>query len=192
MAILHHPWHHVPTGDKAPDIVNAVIEIPRGSKAKYEIDKPSGLIRLDRVLFSAVHYPANYGFIPQTLSEDNDPLDILVFCQIDLPPRTLVEARVIGVMGMIDQNEVDHKIIAVAMRDVSMARINHLDELPRHLQLEMSRFFEDYKKLEREDPGVVVEQFQGPEAAYTIIRADVERYRERFGTPLEAVNAGQG
>ena len=184
MPILHHPWHHVPTGPNSPQTVNAIIEIPRGSKAKFEIDKATGIIKLDRVLFSAVHYPANYGFIPQTLSEDHDPLDILVFCQIDLPPRSLVEARVIGVMGMVDQNEIDHKIIAVALRDVSMAHINTLDELPRHLQLEMTRFFEDYKKLERDDPGVVVEQFSGPEAAYRIIEADRQRYREHFADQM--------
>jgi len=180
---LHHPWHHISPGDEAPKKVQAVIEIPRGSKAKYEIDKISGLLRLDRVLFSAVHYPANYGFIPQTLSDDNDPLDILVFCQVDVLPRTIVEARVIGIMGMVDQNEIDHKIIAVAERDISMAHINTLDELPKHLQLEMRRFFEDYKKLEREDTGVLVEQFQGPEAAYPIIEADIARYIAHFGKP---------
>src|SRR6185436_4302824 len=106
-----HPWHDVSPGDKVPSFVTALIEIPKGSKAKYEIDKPSGLIKLDRVLYSSVHYPANYGFIPQTYADDKDPLDILVISQIELPSRCLVEAKVIGVMRMEDKDELDDKIV---------------------------------------------------------------------------------
>lgn len=113
-------------GKDAPKIVNAVIEIPKGSKAKYELDKESGLLKLDRVLFSAVHYPANYGFIPQTYCGDHDPLDILVLCSVKIEPLCLVEAKVIGVMAMIDSGEEDSKIIAVAKNDKS---INHIERL---------------------------------------------------------------
>ena len=108
-----NPWHDVHFGDKAPEIVKAIIEIPKGSKGKYEIDKESGLIKLDRALFSAVHYPANYGFIPKTYADDKDPLDILVITSLELPHLCLVEAKVIGVMRMVDQGEMDDKIIAV-------------------------------------------------------------------------------
>ena len=112
-----NPWHAVAIGKKIPQFVQAIIEIPKGSKAKYELDKESGLLKLDRVLFSAVHYPANYGFIPQTYCDDKDPLDILVICSVDVEPLCLIEAKVIGVMHMIDGGEIDDKIIAVAAHD---------------------------------------------------------------------------
>ena len=112
-----NPWHAVSIGKKIPQFVQAIIEIPKGSKAKYELDKESGLLKLDRVLFSAVHYPANYGFIPQTYCDDKDPLDILVICSVDVEPLCLIEAKVIGVMHMIDGGEIDDKIIAVAAHD---------------------------------------------------------------------------
>src|SRR5882724_7634652 len=121
-----HPWHQVSPGDNIPEVVNAIIEIPKGSKAKYEIDKESGLLKLDRVLFSSVMYPANYGFIPQTYCDDKDPLDILILSQIDLVPLCIVEAKVIGVMQMLDQGQPDDKIIAVAAQDMSVA---HLDDI---------------------------------------------------------------
>src|ERR1700750_3102015 len=104
-----HPWHQVSPGDNLPETVQSIIEIPKGSKAKYELDKESGLLKLDRVLFSAVHYPANYGLFPQTYCVDHDPLDILVICSIDVVPMCLIEAKVIGVMQMIDDNEKDDK-----------------------------------------------------------------------------------
>ena len=107
-----NPWHHVSYGDNIPQFVNTIIEIPEGSKAKYELDKKSGLLKLDRVLFSAVHYPANYGFIPRTLSDDEDPLDILVICSVEVDPLCLIEAKVIGVMEMVDNEEKDEKIIS--------------------------------------------------------------------------------
>src|SRR3989339_736449 len=109
-----NPWHHVSAGKELPNVVNAIIEIPKGSQAKYELDKTSGLLKLDRVLFSSVFYPANYGFIPRTLSDDGDPLDILVICSVDVDPLCIIEAKVIGVMEMVDNMEKDEKIVAVA------------------------------------------------------------------------------
>jgi len=174
-----HPWHGInPTSD-SPDIFQAVIEISKGSKAKYEIDKPSGLLKLDRVLFSAVHYPANYGFIPQTYAGDHDPLDILVFSQIDIPPLALVKASVIGVMRMIDKGELDDKIIAVATDDVSVKSIKSFNDLPPHLLIEIRRFFEDYKKLEQKSP-VIVDQFLGKKEALEIINESILEYSKRF------------
>jgi inorganic pyrophosphatase len=169
-----HPWHGVPYGKEAPAIVNCIIEIPKGSKGKYELEKQSGLLILDRVLFSAVHYPANYGFIPQTYADDNDPLDILVFCSIDVFPLSIVESKVIGVMEMIDGKERDEKIIAVASHDMSVNHINELSELPPHALVELQRFFEDYKKLEHKD--VTVEKFMDKETAYKIIKESIKRY----------------
>ncbi len=177
--IPFNPWHHVSYGKKAPKIVNAIIEIPKGSKGKFELDKESGLIKLDRVLFSSVQYPANYGFIPQTFCDDNDPLDILVLSSIDLPPRCLIEAQVIGVMRMIDQGEADDKIIAVALNDMSVKHITNIDELPPHTTTEMERFFTDYKILENKD--VLVEKSQDREIAFEIIIDSIELYKSTFG-----------
>ena len=174
-----HPWHQVSPGKDVPQKVTALIEISKGSKAKYEIDKESGLLKLDRVLFSAVHYPANYGFIPQTYAGDNDPLDILVISQIDFPPLTLVEATVIGVMRMIDKDEMDDKIIAVATHDISVNLIHSLETMPEYLLKEIHRFFEDYKQLEQKSK-VVINQFLGKEAAYEIILESIESYSKKF------------
>lgn len=143
------PWHSVEPGDKRPEIVNAIIEIPKGSKAKYEVDKKTGLLKLDRVLFSSVMYPANYGFIPQTYCDDNDPLDILVLCSEEVIPLSIIEAKVIGVMHMIDGDERDDKIIAVANNDMSVNHINDISDLPPHTEKEITRFFQDYKALEQ-------------------------------------------
>ncbi|HXH17744.1 MAG TPA: inorganic diphosphatase [Chitinophagales bacterium] len=174
-----HPWHDISPGDKIPEVVIALIEIPKGSKGKYEIDKPTGLIKLDRVLYSSVHYPANYGFIPQTYHEDKDPLDILVISQIELPPRCLVEAKVIGMMRMKDRNELDDKIIAVAQQDIAVSYIDSLDELPPHTTVEIKRFFQDYKILENRK--IEVEEFFGKEKAYEVIRKNIENYSKYFG-----------
>ena len=174
-----NPWHGVSYGEDAPGVVTAIIEIPKGSKAKYELDKDTGMLKLDRVLFSSVHYPANYGFIPQTYCDDKDPLDILVICSIDVQPLCLIEAKVIGVMQMIDNNEEDDKIIAVANNDMSVRHINDISELPPHTLLELRRFFEDYKKLEHKE--VIVEQFLGREQAYDIINQSIELYNTTFG-----------
>lgn len=170
-----NPWHHVTVGDEQPDTVQAIIEIPQGSKAKYELDKDSGLLRLDRVLFSSVSYPHNYGFIPQTLGDDNDPLDIIVICQIDVDPMCIVEAKVIGVLRMVDNGEGDDKIIAVAKNDMSVNHINDVSELPPHLTVELQNFFEDYKKLENKV--VVVEEFQNAEIAKKIVTEAIENYK---------------
>lgn len=173
-----NPWHSVSIGESYPQFVNAIIEIPKGSKAKYELDKESGLLRLDRVLFSAVHYPANYGFIPRTYSDDKDPLDILVISSVDVDPLCIIEAKVIGVMHMVDEDEKDDKIVAVAKNDMSVNYVNDLSELPPHTVTELKRFFEDYKKLEHKN--VVVEKFFGKEEAYKIVLDSIEYYKKLF------------
>ncbi len=173
-----NPWHHVEYGKKAPSIVNAIIEIPQGSKAKYELDKKSGLLKLDRVLFSAVYYPANYGFLPRTLSDDGDPLDILVLSTIDVDPMCIIESKVIGMMRMVDEDEIDDKIIAVANNDIAFNHITDMKHLPPHTTIQLKRFFEDYKKLEHKH--VVVEKFYGKSDAYKIIRQSIKKYKKEF------------
>ena len=173
-----NPWHSVPYGDNAPDTVNAIIEIPRNSRAKYELDKDSGLLKLDRVLYSSTYYPANYGFIPKTYCDDNDPLDILVLSQIDMQPLCLVEAKVIGVMRMLDQGEADDKIIAVCANDMSIKHINDIDELPPHFIKELRHFFEEYKRLEEKE--VKIKDFQGARLAKKIIGHAIKDYEVKF------------
>lgn len=177
---MSNPWHDVSIGDTSPNIVNAIIEIPAGSRAKYEMDKESGLLRLDRVLFSSVHYPTNYGFIPRTLGDDHDPLDILVLSQIDVQPLCIVRAKVIGVMRMIDSGEGDDKILAVAADDISVNYIESIEQLPPHFNLELRQFFEEYKKLESKT--VLVEDFQSEQLAKQIIQAAVDQYKTAFPT----------
>jgi inorganic pyrophosphatase len=174
-----HPWHDIDPGSETPSIVKSIIEIPKGSKGKYELDKQSGLLRLDRVLFSSVHYPANYGFIPQTYCDDHDPLDILVICSIDVIPLCIVESKVIGAMEMIDGDERDDKIISVASHDMSVNYINDLSQLPPHTLVELKRFFEDYKMLEHKN--VVVDQFMSRDRAYEIVREALKLYRDKRG-----------
>src|SRR6201981_1929703 len=142
-----HPWHDVTPGDKLPQEFDCVIEIPSGSSVKYELDKASGLIRLDRVLYSAVYYPANYGFIPQTLAEDDDPLDMLVLCQETVVPLTIIYARAIGLMTMIDSGKKDHKIIAVATKDPEFNSYTEAAQMPAHRSLMLRRFFQYYKHV---------------------------------------------
>ncbi len=174
-----NPWHSVSFGKNVPDVVNAIIEIPRYSRAKYELDKETGLLRLDRVLFSAVYYPANYGFVPQTYCDDNDPLDILVLSQIDIQPLCMVEAKIIGVMRMLDQGEADDKLIAVCANDMSVAHYNDISELSPHFIEELRHFFEEYKKLENKE--VKVENFQNARLAKKILMHSINDYKNKFG-----------
>lgn len=175
-----HPWHEVSPGDDVPNSVNAIIEIPKNSKTKYELHKDSGLLMVDRVLFSSVMYPANYGFIPQTYCDDKDPLDILVISSVDVMPLTLIEANVVGVMHMIDNGEQDDKIIAVAKNDMSVNYIHDLSELPPHTMKEIVRFFKDYKTLEGKN--VTIENLYGRSYAQKIILESVELYKKEFGS----------
>jgi len=173
-----HPWHDVTYGDDAPNIVVSLIEVPKGSKIKYELDKPSGLLIVDRILHSAVHYPANYGFIPQTYCDDKDPLDILVIGQETFVPGVLLNAKPIGVMKMIDGGEEDDKIIAVHANDPEYAHFNDISELPPHRMKEIRSFFEDYKKNENKE--VQVNEFFGAEEARKIVNSSIELYKENF------------
>jgi inorganic pyrophosphatase len=172
-----HPWHDVSPGDRVPQEFRAIIEIPFGSSVKYELDKSSGLIKLDRVLYSAVYYPANYGFIPQTLAEDDDPLDVLVLCQEAVAPLTLMRARAIGLMTMIDAGKKDHKIIAVAVHDPEFNSYHEAQEMPPHRLLMLRRFFQDYKQLEGK--AVEVEEIQAAATSYPVITDSLQRYSEQ-------------
>lgn len=179
MITVLHPWHGVSYGDGAPRVVNALIEIPQGSRTKYEIDKESGLLKLDRVIYSSFIYPVNYGFIPQTLGEDQDPLDILVLCSQPIQPLCLVQATVIGNMQMIDTGTRDDKIIAVASKDPSVNHINNIEELPKHFFHELKHYFEQYKVLE--DKKVEIDNFQDKAAALKIIEDAITYYKKNFG-----------
>ena len=162
-----HPWHDVIPGEHLPKEFSAVIEIPLGSNVKYELDKPTGLIKVDRILYSAVYYPANYGFIPQTLAEDDDPLDVLVLCQESVVPLTVMQARAIGLMTMTDMGKTDHKIIAVSTSDPEFSTYHQAAGMPQHRLLMVRRFFQDYKILEQKS--VEVEEIQPAEAALPVI-----------------------
>lgn len=180
MQYIHHPWHGVSPGENAPAVVNALIEIPQGSRSKYEVDKESGLLKLDRVIYSSFHYPINYGFIPQTLGQDGDPLDILVLCSQSIQPMCLVLASVIGNMQMIDSGKQDDKIIAVATKDPSVNHYKNVKELPEHFLLELRNYFEQYKVLENKK--VVIDNFQDKEIAIKVIADAIAFYKENFKT----------
>lgn len=173
-----HPWHGATYGAEAPQIVNALIEIPQGSKSKYEIDKKTGLLKLDRVIYSSFHYPVNYGFIPQSLGKDGDPLDILVMCSEAIQPLCLVEAYVIGNMQMIDTGLIDDKIIAVAVNDPGVNYIKSLDEVPQHIFKVLKNYFEQYKVLENKK--VEINDFQEKETAFEIINESIAFYKETY------------
>jgi inorganic pyrophosphatase len=171
-----HPWHDVGLGPDVPNILSAVIEIPKGSKTKYELDKPSGLIRVDRILFSAVHYPANYGFFPQTYCDDHDPLDVLVLGQEAVVPLSIMRVKPIGMMKMLDQGIEDDKIIAVHIDDPEYAHYQSIENLPPHRMSEVRRFFEDYKELENKK--VVIQNLLGRDEARLVIRRALDFYQE--------------
>jgi len=173
-----HPWHDVPVDEAAIERgFPVVIEVPRGSVNKYELDKDTGLLRLHRVLHSAVHYPADYGFLPRSLSPDGDALDVLVLSQAPVHPLTLLEARAIGMFRMFDGGAADEKILAVSLGDPAWRDTAHHDELPSHIARQILRFFRDYKVLENKE--VRVEEMLGPDAALLVIREALAAYRER-------------
>ncbi len=178
MITVSHPWHGVSYGQSSPRIVNAIIEIPQGSRAKYEIDKESGLLKLDRVIYSSFYYPCNYGFIPQTYGDDKDPLDILVITSLPVQAMCLMEAKVVGVMQMVDSGDADDKIIAVAAKDPGVNHYNNIEELPKHFFDELRHFFEEYKKLENKT--VVVEEFGDKATALRIVEEAIQFYKENF------------
>jgi inorganic pyrophosphatase len=173
-----HAWHDVSPGYEVPRDFQAVIEIPLGSNVKYELDKASGLLRVDRIIHSAVYYPANYGFIPQTYAEDDDPLDVLVLCQEAVQPLALIKARAIGLMSMVDSGATDDKIIAVATNDPEFNSYLEARDLPPHRLLVLRRFFQDYKQLEGKQ--VQVDEIRPAYAALKVIEDSLARYqRER-------------
>jgi inorganic pyrophosphatase len=171
---MNNPWHDLSPGEHVPKEFSAVIEIPLGSSVKYELDKSSGLLRMDRVLYSAAYYPANYGFIPQSLAEDGDPLDVLVLCQEAVTPLTIVSARTIGLMTMLDAGVKDHKIIAIATADPEYNSYHEARQLPAHKLAMVRRFFQDYKRLERKK--VEVDAIQPAAKAYPIIEHALAAY----------------
>ncbi len=175
---VSHPWHGVAIGDHAPRIVNAIIEIPQGSRCKYEIDKDSGLLKLDRVIYSSFYYPCNYGFIPQTYGDDRDPLDILVLTSVPVQALCILQAKVLGVMQMVDSGDADDKIIAVAANDPSVNHYNNIEELPKHFFDELRHFFEEYKKLENKT--VKVDEIGDKTVALKSIQDAIDFYKVTF------------
>ena len=173
-----HPWHDLPYGEDAPNVVNGFIEVPKNSMIKYELDKESGFIKLDRVLYSAVHYPGDYGFVPQTLSEDGDPIDILIISNLPVHPSTIVKARPIGMLEMVDEEERDEKIIAVYVDDPRFNRYENIHDLADHQVLEIKHFFETYKELQGKK--VTIESIKGREEALEAINEAIQKYKEMY------------
>ena len=171
-------WHDLPEEFVKEDSFTAVIEIPKGSKNKYELDKTTGLLRLDRVLYTSTHYPANYGFIPRTFAEDDDPLDVLVICAESITPMTLVQVYPIGIIRMLDGGRNDDKIIAIPFSDPNYNTIQKIDDLPRHILDEMRHLFKVYKQLENKETDI--RTLYGREEARIIIREAIQAYKEKF------------
>ena len=172
-------WHDVPLGERIPEELNVIIEIPKWSKNKYEVDKKTGLIRLDRAMKTAQDYPFDYGFAPQTYWEDNDPLDIVVLTTYPLAPGILVEARPIGIMRMIDDGEGDDKIIAVPKNDPRWEQVNDISDLNEYTPKEIQHFFETYKQIEKKE--VKINGFEGRAEAQKAIKKSAQLYQEKFG-----------
>ncbi len=175
---MNNIWHDVSPERIKPDDFLCVIEIPKGSRKKYELDKETGYIILDRVLYTATHYPANYGFIPRTYGDDNDPLDVLLICAEDLEPLTLVRAYPIGVITMVDSGSRDEKIIAIPCNDPNYNMYKSINELPKHIFDEMRHFFTVYKNLE--DKETAVDEVADADTAIKIIEESIARYNEVF------------
>ena len=175
---MTHPWHDVPIGEDAPDELNIVIEVPKGSKVKYELGKDTGLLVVDRILYSSVVYPENYGFIPQTLADDDDPLDVIVLMQEPVQPMSILEVRPIGLLPMVDEGENDENIICVHVEDPQYAAYSHVNEFPEHRLNEIKQFFKEYKNLEEKE--VEVGDVSGPEEAIEYIRHAIEQYKKQF------------
>jgi inorganic pyrophosphatase len=171
-------WHDMDPSRITPQEFDAVIEIPKGSKCKYELDKYTGLLKLDRILYTSTHYPANYGFIPRTYADDGDPLDVLVLCSEPVYPLTLIRVYPIGVMRMIDDGKMDDKIIALPLSDPTYLGIRSIDELPPHVFDEIMHFFSVYKQLENKQ--TAVKSLFGPEIAQRIVFDAIASYRDTF------------
>jgi inorganic pyrophosphatase len=184
-----HPWHDIPTGPKVPGVLTAVIEIPRHERNKYELDKELGLLRLDRVLFSAVQYPGDYGFLPRTLGDDGDPLDVLVIMTAPVFPGCLVEVRPVGIFHLVDRGASDEKIIAVPVRDPFTDEIRDIGDIRPHSLREIEHFFEVYKDLE----GIRVRSrgFDGVAGAHKAILHAIDNYTRRYGTRSKPVEGGR-
>ena len=176
---MRNIWHDIKPSRIKPEDFEVVIEITKGSKKKYELDKETGLIKLDRVLYTATHYPANYGFIPRTYADDGDPLDVLVLCSEPIHPLTLVQVYPIGVIKMMDNGKLDEKIIAIPFSDPTYNGYRSIFALPRHVYEEMRHFFTVYKHLENKE--TVVDEVGDENAAVAIIKAAIKQYEEDFG-----------
>jgi inorganic pyrophosphatase len=187
---LNHPWHDISPGDESPRIVNAIIEIPRDSQQKYELDKDSGILKLDRFLYSAVYYPGDYGFIPQTLWEDGDPMDIIILTNRPVYPLTLVSARVIAVIRMIDNKELDDKIIGVYESDPRYSEYNGLKDIPKHVVAELKHFFETYKELQLPGEKVTVPEILDRENAWEDIEISKEKYNKHRDSLIRKISSG--
>lgn len=172
-------WHDISPKRITTDSFYAVIEISKGGKNKYELDKETGLLKLDRVLFTSTHYPANYGFIPRTYADDGDPLDVLVLCSETIQPMTLVECRPIGLLNMVDNDSADEKIIAVPVNDPNYSTYNDIKDLPKHIFEEIKHFFQVYKSLES-DKVTSVTEISGVKKAKDVIKKSIDSYIRDF------------